>query len=43
MKFYTRIIAVSALFVPSVAFAASPTAFTEACCALAVCCGLSCC
>lgn len=43
MKTISRIVATAALFVPAAAFAASPGAFTEACCALAVCCGLACC
>jgi hypothetical protein len=43
MKIIVKILAASALFAPGVAFAASPTAFGEACCALAACCGLPCC
>lgn len=43
MKLITKILAASALFAPGVAFAASPTAFNEACCVLAACCGLPCC
>ncbi len=43
MKFITKILAASALLTPSVAFAASPSSFAEACCALAACCGLPCC
>ena len=43
MKILTKIAAAAALLTPGVAFAASSTAFAEACCALAVCCGLPCC
>lgn len=43
MKIITRLAAVSALFAPGIAFAATPGAFAEACCALAACCGLPCC
>jgi hypothetical protein len=43
MKLISKLLAASALFAPGIAFAASPTAFTEACCVLAVCCGLPCC
>lgn len=43
MKTISKLIAATALFVPATAFAASPGAFAEACCALAACCGLACC
>ncbi len=43
MKLITKILAVSAMFAPGVAFAASPAAFNEACCVLVACCGLPCC
>jgi hypothetical protein len=43
MKFIAKILAASALLTPGMAFAASPSAFAEACCVLAACCGLPCC
>lgn len=43
MKIISKLVAALALLVPGIAFAATPGAFTEACCALAACCGLPCC
>ena len=43
MKTLFKLAAASALMVPGLAHAATFTAFAEACCTLAACCGLSCC
>jgi hypothetical protein len=43
MKTVSKVLAVAAVFSPGLAFAATSNAVGEACCALAVCCGLACC
>lgn len=43
MKIVTKIVAFAALFSSGAAFAADPGGVVQACCELAVCCGLPCC
>lgn len=43
MKLITRIAALSALLTSTAAMAANHEVLAEACCALAMCCGLPCC
>lgn len=43
MKIMTKLVAFAAFVTSGAAFAADPAAVAEACCKLAVCCGLPCC
>lgn len=43
MKKIIGLFALGAVTISGTAFAASPTAFAAACCALGACCGLPCC
>lgn len=43
MKVLSKIIVLATVLSSGAAYAATPSGFTEACCALAACCGLPCC
>ncbi len=43
MKLVTKIAALAALLTSSAAMAAMPQAVADACCAIGVCCGMTCC
>jgi hypothetical protein len=43
VKKISTFIAIGAAFISGTAYAAYPTAFVAACCALGVCCGMPCC